>query len=175
MILVIKVNKFELHDGEFVRSITQLLKNFKVVHYKDLKKSDLDKSDKAILCGTALKDNEFIKDVNKFFWLKNYDKPVLGICAGMEIIGKVFDCYLEKVTEIGMIKIKTIKKNILFDKKFEAYSLHNYSVNKSKSIDVIAKSDKCISAIKVKNKEIYGVLFHPEVRNNEIINNFNIH
>ena len=175
MILVIKTNKFELHDEEFVRSVTQLLKKFKVVHYKKLRKVDLEKCKRIIICGTALKDNGFIKDVNKFSWLKNYDKPVLGICAGMEIIGKIFNCSLKKTTEIGMIKVKTIKKNILFDKEFEAYSLHNYSVNKSNSIDVIAKSNKCISAIKVKDKDIYGVLFHPEVRNKEIINKFNIH
>ena len=172
MILVIKTNKFELPDEEFVRSVTQLLKNFKVVHYKKLRKVDLEKSEKIIICGTALKDNEFINDLKKFSWLKRYNKSVLGICAGMEIICKIFNCSLKKSTEIGMTKIKTVKKNKLFDSEFEAYSLHNYSVNSLKNIEIIAKSDKCINAIIIKNKEIYGVLFHPEVRNQEIINNF---
>lgn len=172
MILVIKVNKFELHDEEFVRPVTQLLKDFKVVHYKKLKKSYLANSEKIIICGTALKDNEFIKNLNKFSWLREYNKPVLGICAGMEIIGKVFNCSLKKSIEIGMTKIKTVKENMLFSTEFEAYSLHNYTVNDSNNIDVIAKSSNCINAIKVKNKEIYGVLFHPEVRNQQIMKNF---
>ena len=172
MILVIKVNKFELHDEEFVRPITQLLNDFKVVHYKNLKKIDLEKSEKIIICGTALKDNYFINDLRKFSWLKKYDKPVLGICAGMEIIGKIFNCSLKKSTEIGMAKIKTVKKNKLFDSEFEAYNLHNYTINTSKDVEVIANSIHCISAIKVKDKEIYGVLFHPEIRNKGIIGNF---
>ena len=70
MILVIKVNKFELHDEEFVRPVTQLLKDFKVIHYKKFKKSDLEKSEKVIICGTALKDNGFISDLEKFSWLR---------------------------------------------------------------------------------------------------------
>ncbi len=172
MILVIKVNKFELHDEEFVRPVTQLLKDFKVIHYKKFKKSDLEKSEKVIICGTALKDNGFISDLEKFSWLKECNKPVLGICAGMEIIGTVFNCPLKKSAEIGMTKIKTVKENRLFSSEFEAYSLHNYSVNKSDEVEVIAKSGNCINAIKVRDKEIYGVLFHPEVRNQKIISNF---
>lgn len=174
MILVIKTNEFELYDEEFVRPVTQLLKNFKVVHYKELKKVDLEKTGRVIICGTALKDNNFVKDIKKFSWLRDYGKPVLGICAGMEIIGKIFDCSLKKSIEIGMTKIKTVKKNKLFSSEFEAYSLHNYTITSSNEVEVIAKSSKCISAIKVKDKEIYGVLFHPEVRNKEIIENFNI-
>jgi|SRR3989344_2375450 len=172
MILVIKVNKFKIYDDEFVRPITQLLKDFKVIHYNKLKKSDLEMAERVIICGTALKDNEFINDASKFSWLNDYNKPVIGICAGMEIIGKVFDCSLKRCTEIGMTKIKTFKENKLFNHKFEAYSLHNYSINNSNKIDIIAKSGKCIQAIKVKNKEAYGVLFHPEARNEEVISNF---
>ena len=57
-------------------------------------------------------------------------------------------------------------------KEFEAYELHNYSVKPSKDFEILAKSKKCVQAIKHKSKPIYGILFHPEVRNKWIIKRF---
>ena len=37
---------------------------------------------------------------------------------------------------------------------------------------LLAESSKCIQAVKHKEKNIYGVLFHPEVRNQEILKKF---
>ena len=114
MILVIKVNEFELHDEEFVRPVTDLLEDFKVVHYKDLKIDDLD-VDKIIICGTALKDNFYLEHLDRFEFLKNYKGKVLGICAGTQIIGKVFGKELIKEKKIGV-----------FDGK---YYLHSFKVD----------------------------------------------
>jgi len=37
---------------------------------------------------------------------------------------------------------------------------------------VLAESAKCVHAIKHKLKDVYGVLFHPEVRNKEVVERF---
>ncbi|HII85303.1 TPA: hypothetical protein HA273_01700 [Candidatus Bathyarchaeota archaeon] len=50
--------------------------------------------------------------------------------------------------------------------------MHNYSLESPKDFEVLATSEKCVQAIKHKSKNIYGVLFHPEVRNQEIIRRF---
>ena len=73
--------------------------------------ADVDDYDKIIICGTALEDNEFLKNLNKFSWLKNTDKEVLGICSGMQIIALMFGAKLTKQREIGMAKIKCKKNN----------------------------------------------------------------
>jgi GMP synthase (glutamine-hydrolysing) len=117
-------------------------------------------------------DTTTLNRITRFNWLKNFNIPVLGICAGMQTIGLVFGGYLENCREIGMIKIETFKKNILFSSTFQAYSLHNYSLEPPAEFEMLAKSENCIQAIKHKNKDIYGVLFHPEVRNKEVIQNF---
>jgi GMP synthase (glutamine-hydrolysing) len=117
-------------------------------------------------------DTTTLNRIARFNWLKNFNIPVLGICAGMQTIGLVFGGYLENCREIGMIKIETFKKNILFSSTFQAYSLHNYSLEPPAEFEMLAKSENCIQAIKHKNKDIYGVLFHPEVRNKEVIQNF---
>ncbi len=71
-----------------------------------------------------------------------------------------------------MTEISTLKENPLFQGDFKAYTLHNYSVEPSQTFETLAESTKCIQAIKHKQKNIYGVLFHPEVRNQEILKRF---
>ncbi len=80
MILIIKVNEFELHDDEFVKPITDLLEDYKVVDYRDV---NLEGVDKIIITGTALKDNKYLE--RDFSFLKDFKGKVLGICAGMQI------------------------------------------------------------------------------------------
>jgi GMP synthase-like glutamine amidotransferase len=66
----------------------------------------------------------------------------------------------------------TVKENILFSLRFKVYSLHNYAIKPSDEFEVLAESSKCVQAIKHKQKDIYGVLFHPEVRNKEVVQRF---
>ena len=77
-----------------------------------------------------------------------------------------------KCHEIGMTKITTLKANPLFSSSFNAYTLHNYAIVPSSAFEVLAESAKCVQAIRHKQKDVYGVLFHPEVRNKEVIQRF---
>ena len=120
----------------------------------------------------SLYDNEFIEGADKFNWTKDIDKPILGICAGMQTISLLFDEPLVRCLQIGMAEISALEENPLFQGNFKAYVLHNYSVKQSQTFEVLAESTKCIEAIKHKQKNIFGVLFHPEVRNQEILRNF---
>tara|TARA_Y100000034_G_scaffold121849_1_gene166583 strand:- start:1557 stop:1994 length:438 start_codon:yes stop_codon:yes gene_type:complete len=143
MILVVKINENELHDYEFVKPITMLLDKFRVVHYKDIKEGDLD-VDKVIICGTSLKDCKYLEDLDKFSWLKEFRGKVLGICGGMQIIGKILGNELEENKRIGLMDNK--------------YFLHSFKV---KGFDDVLEVDNFI-----------GVLFHPEVRNGDVIEEF---
>jgi GMP synthase-like glutamine amidotransferase len=177
MILVVDMNWKPKSLGycEFVMpilAIAEKLGNCTVKHYLEVSKLDLARCDKVIFSGTALRDNEFLSNSERFQWLKETEKPVLGICAGMEIIGMVFGAHLNRSLEIGMSSISSIKENPLFTGDFRAYSLHNVCVEASDLFEVLALSTKCIQALKHKTKPIYGVLFHPEVRNQEIIQKF---
>ena len=171
MILIVDMNcgKNSLAFDEFVMPIANVVKsNYEIEHYSEIKSAE--RYSKIILSGTALKDNDFAKHVKKFSWIKKCGKPIFGICAGMEIIALTFGSKLAKTKEIGMTKISTIKQNALLEGEFEAYELHNYAVIPSKEFEILAKSESCIQAIKY--GEIYGVMFHPEVRNKSIIEKF---
>lgn len=179
MILLINVCKEYLHYYEFVKPIEKTLKNnnikFMTKHYRELTKNDLLKADKVIICGTSLKDNEFIKDIKDFEWIKDFNKPLLGICAGMQIIGLIFKGKLKKKTEIGATEVIFKKKFLGFEGRKEVYELHNYysDFSKLKDFEIFAKNP-IPQAVKHKEKEIYAVLFHPEVRSEEIIVNFSL-
>jgi len=177
MILIVDMNwkKDSLGFYEFVLpivTIAETLDNCMVKHYLEVTNEDLSRCDRVILSGTALKDAATLSQPEKFPWVKGTEKPVLGICAGMETIGVVFGMRLIKCLEIGMTQITTLKENPLFSGDFKAYSLHSYCIESSADFEVWAKSAKCIQIIKHKIKPIYGMLFHPEVRNPELIKCF---
>ena len=66
MILIINLNKYKLHDLEFIKPITDLLKDYKIIHYKSLKSSHLKQAKKIIIAGTSLKNNDYLKDLKNF-------------------------------------------------------------------------------------------------------------
>ena len=172
MIGIIDLNDKKLAYQEFIRPITQLLPEHLIAHYTLVTKSFLKRIDKVILSGTTLKDVAYLEDIKRFFWIKDFQKPLLGICAGMQIMAMVYGAKTLKCTEIGMTKIKVMKASEVLNEDTEAYSLHNYSVSIPKEFEILAKSKKSPQLIKHKTKPMYGVLFHPEVRNIELINKF---
>lgn len=177
MILIVDMNwkKESLGYYEFVEPLIAEIPNKKKVrvkHYKEIKAEDIANIDKIVLSGNALKDSEFLKEPDRFVWIKYADIPILGICAGMQAIGTAFGLPLKRSLEIGMIQIDSISENVLFSGNFRAYALHNYAVEQSTDFEILARSAQCVQAIKHKQKPIYGVLFHPEVRNKDILERF---
>lgn len=142
-------------------------------HYTKVAPTDIESSSHIILSGTPLKDFAFLQNLSRFAWMKTYAKPLLGINAGMYTILQTYHETLLPCTQIGMIKITTKQPNPLFSGTFEAYSLHSYTTQLCPhTFEVLAESEKCIQAIKHRQKPIYGLLFHPEARNRAIIERF---
>ncbi len=178
-ILIINTCKEKLHYFEFVKPIEDIIKNINekyiTLHYFELTKKDLEKTDKIIICGTSLKDMEYLKYIDKFNFLKSINKKVLGICSGMQIICLIFECKLVKGVEIGKTLVNFPENFLGLQEEKEVYSLHTLTIKEDKilrkNFNIFSKS-KYIQAIKHKQKEIYGVLFHPEVRQKALILEF---
>jgi len=171
MILIVDLSTHKLSMSEFVNPIKDIIDGAGLIseikHYtEDYNPQDYDK---IILCGSALKDSEHLNDLDRFKWLKTTDRPVLGICAGMQTIGAVFGERIVKVKEIGMTDIHVKKENKLLDEDITVYTLHHLAIDCSE-MEVLAASEKCVHAIR--KGDIYGILFHPEVRNKKIIKKF---
>ena len=160
MILIVNICKEPFHALEFVEPIEDILRannfSFFTKHYLSISQQDIKKADKVIICGTSLADNSFLKNVKEFLWLKNYKKPVLGICGGAHIIGLLIGQKIKKNKEIGLKEI-TLKNEFLGIKgKLKVYHLHQFNV-----LPEVFHKDN-----------FYAALFHPEVRNKDMIVNF---
>ena len=175
MILVINICNERLHYYEFVKPVCDILKNvsadFKVKNYLDVNSDDLENARKIIICGTSLQDNNFIKNLVKFSWIKSFDKPLLGICGGFQILGLIYGGKLKNKTEIGFFEEKFFKNFLGLKGEVEVYHLHNNFVKFPKDFENFTTSE-IYQAVKHKTKSLYGVLFHPEVRQKNLILEF---
>lgn len=168
-------NQEPLWVDEFVTPIEKILKEHnhttQIIPYH--KTPNTNSFDKIIISGSPLGDFEANKNLHYFEWIKSLDKPLLGICGGMQILAQMCDCELINSLSIGFEWIEPTKDNILIKKPSQGYQLHAKTTIANKEFEIIAKNNKnTIQAIQHKTKPFYGVLFHPEVRNEEIILNF---
>ncbi len=120
-----------------------------------------------------------------FIELKKIDVgiPILGICYGMHLIARWFGGKIEcaKVGEYGFTKIRLEKESLLFNdcpKEFIVWMSHRNSVvGIPKDFELLSLSESNhIAAMQHKEREIYALQFHPEVKHTEyglqILKNF---
>ncbi len=176
MITIISTCKYKLSEEEFVRPIVEIVKGFGLDYgirrYNE--RIEIDDRSKVIICGTALRDFDYLNYIDNFTWLTDYDGEVLGICAGYNILAMVYSNELEEVKKIGVYDVMVVKDNPLVEKgSIRSYFLHTYALKMiNNNLECLAVQDDEICIFKVKNKNFYGVSFHPEVLNKEIITNF---
>lgn len=177
-VLIIDLNfeKNSIFKKEFVEPIENILikKNMKyeIKHFTEIKK--ISQFSHIILSGVALKDFEYEKNFSKFNWVLDLNIPILGICAGGQVIVENFNQKIINNKEIGLYKLDKIKEDeILKDISFpvEVYSLHNKSFGEI-SCFITLLANNYNQLIKHEFKNIYACAFHPEVRNHKIIENF---
>ena len=109
--------------------------------------------------------------------------PVLGICYGLQLIGKFAggEVLGGKLKEFGKKEIKIKKNGKLLkslSKREQVWMSHGDLVAKlPKDFEILASTDSCpIAAFENNNKKLYGIQFHAEVvhtpKGNEILKNF---
>jgi len=163
---------------EFVRPVGQVVersgRSWEYMHYSCLAEDRMAEYDAIILCGTALRDTAYQAETARFSWLNQENVPVLGICAGMQVLSLVFSGSLLPCCEIGMEEVRVLSPHPLLPEgpSFMAYELHGYSCIPPEDWVVLAVSKNCIQVISHPDRPLFGVLFHPEARNEEIIGRF---
>jgi len=180
MILLVDLcfERESLSRCEFVDPIAYALNRagfpYRITHYKEIRKNEVGKCDGIILCGTALKDNAYAEHIESFAWIKSCEKPILGICAGMQVIGSVFGGSIVAQPAIGLEKIKIVRDSPLLGepREIEGYHLHNFGVSLPHGFQILAGTPEQVDAFRHIVKPVYGIIFHPEVRNKWIIERF---
>ena len=180
MILLLDLcsEKNSLSRYEFVFPIADTLSKagarFETQHFTEIAEDKLRKYEKIILCGTALKDNTYADRIDMFSWLMRFDRPVLGICAGMQVISAVYGGSIVPEPAIGLEKIEIVADTPLLGepRQIEGYHLHNYGVTLPEEFILVAGKTDVVEAFKHRERSIYGIIFHPEVRNRWILEHF---
>lgn len=111
--------------------------------------------------------------------------PILGVCLGMQCIAKYFGAEIVKApapfhgknSEIFFDEDFALFKG--FKQGFSATRYHSLMIEPNQQSNIQLKAwteDKIPMGLKIKNKQIYGVQFHPEAilteNGIEIFNNF---
>jgi GMP synthase (glutamine-hydrolysing) len=130
--------------------------------------------DGVVLCGTPLRDNAFLSRREAFAWLADTELPVLGICAGMQALSLTSGGEVFPSTGIGMTDIRVTARDPLLPAvaAFPAYELHGNACTVPPGFVSLAESDRCVQVIRHHHRPVYGVLFHPEVRNEWVVERF---
>ncbi len=180
MILIVDLSwkPHSLSCSEFAGPVSTIVGNAgsqsKVVHFSEVDPRTIERSHGIILCGTALMDNDFSSRTDEFSWIQDSSVPVLGICAGMQVLCQIFGGTIYPGCEIGMTEITVLKTDPLFPEEnaFRAYELHSFASNPPEGWVITAVSDGYVQAVHHPDRPIFGLMFHPEVRHEDLIVRF---
>lgn len=180
MILLVDLcyEKNSLSIFEFVYPIADSLERsgagFEILHFSEILWDKLGRYNRIVICGTALKDSSYAEHIDLFSWIARFKRPVLGICAGMQVISAVFGGRIVPQPAIGLERIEIVARTPLLGepRQIEGYHLHNSGATLPEGFLLVAESHGTIEAFKHRKMPVYGIMFHPEVRNRWILERF---
>jgi anthranilate synthase component 2 len=172
--MILMIDNYDSFTYNIVQYCRELGADLKIIRNDELSVEEIEalKPEKIIIspgpatpddAGVTLKVIEHFKD----------KVPILGICLGHQSIAQVFGAKVVRAK--NMMHGKTSKMKIIKDcdifkgipQEFTATRYHSLIVDKNsipESVEPTAYSqdDDEIMALKIKDREIYGVQFHPE-------------
>lgn len=179
MILVLDVTDptLPLLRDEFVSPLVRMVTPSVpviTVHLSDLKCPEPVSG--VIICGTALADTWYLSGTVQPV-LTRWNVPILGICAGMQMLLAENGTEPVPSLEIGMIPVRVTDHGrndpLVCDRReFSGYALHQYTREVPCSWTILACSEAGPQIVRHVQHPWYGILFHPEVRNEWIIERF---
>lgn len=127
-----------------------------------------------------LTQTDYTKHLEWFDFIRSIGIPILGICFGHQIVGLEFGARVFRGAEQRTKQaVEIVERDSLFrgiESNLILHEDHCEGITLPSSFDLLAKSDYYeVEAMKHKQRNIFGVQFHPEVSGEvgrRIINNF---
>ena len=186
--MILMIDNYDSFTYNIVQYCRELGADLKIIRNDEMSVQEIEKlnPEKIIISpGPASPDEAGVTlETIKYF----QDKlPILGICLGHQSIAQVFGGEVVRAKNMmhGKTSImKQTKECAIFKdlpKEFTATRYHSLIVGKDSLPDIVepvaySTDDDEIMALKIKDRDIYGVQFHPESimsqYGHEIIGNF---
>lgn len=172
--MILMIDNYDSFTYNIVQYCLELGADLKVIRNDELTVKQIEElnPEKIIISpGPATPDDAGVcLDVIKYFSDK---KPILGICLGHQSIAQVFGGEVIKAPKMmhgKTSKVKVINDTAIFKglpEEFTETRYHSLTVNKKnlpKNIipTSVSLDDEEIMSLEIKDKQIYGVQFHPE-------------
>ena len=179
---VLVFNNAEKGVSEFTKPIESILSDSKcqwvTVEYTDSMLKNNNNYDAIILSASPFGDDIVDHHKTSYSWIQQEAKPVLGICAGHHIIGRLFGSALirDQESETGDCTVVIDKIDPLFngvEDSFVVKQNHKDSISLPENFFLLGHSDKCkVQIMKHRTRPIYSTQFHAELSNSFLIKNF---
>jgi len=186
--VILMIDNYDSFTYNIVQYCRELGADLKIIRNDELSVDEIEKlsPEKIIISPGPASPDEAGVTLKVIEHFKN-KLPILGICLGHQSIAQVFGG--EVIRAKNMMHGKTSCMNRVGDceifkdipKDFTATRYHSLIVDKSNLPETIiptaySEDDNEIMALKIRDKDIYGVQFHPESimsqYGHEIIGNF---
>jgi GMP synthase (glutamine-hydrolysing) len=179
---VLIVNSAERGVTQFLQPVQQLLSQINIIaevgEYSDCIEMKPDRYDAVILTASPCGDDIVDHHLPYYKWITFYQRPLLGICAGHQIVARFFGATLVKrwESEKGNQWITIDHQDPFFNgcgHKLLVRQNHHDAVTLPENFIRLAYSDKCrVQAMRHKSKPYYTTQFHAEITNAQLIFNF---
>ena len=171
---ILLITHHDLGDPGVITNILQKDYLISTINYKNLKKlklSEIKTYSLFIFIGGNMsansKSRHILYEYQFLSTLIDLNKNILGICLGAQMIAKIYGSKISysinKIIEVGYRKIKSNNYKYFKD-NMNFLQFHNEGITYNSAMDILAKGRLFeIDAFKIKNKNIFGFQFHPEV------------
>ena len=172
--MILMIDNYDSFTYNIVQYCRELGADLKIIRNDEMSVEEIERlnPEKIIISPGPASPNEagITLDVIEYF---QDTVPMLGICLGHQSIAQVFGADVVRAQNMMHGKtsqIKQLGESLIFKdlpQEFTATRYHSLIVDKKSLPDIIiptaySTDDDEIMALKVKNKNIYGVQFHPE-------------
>ena len=176
---VLQIIHSEVADVSVVSKFLQKKHQTSTIFYKNLrflKNKEINQFDFFIFHGGKQSANSKSKAIQyeyKFLkYLIKTNKPIIGICLGAQLIAKIYGSKISKsknkLFECGYKK-NLKENNKVFKNNLSFLQFHTEGISYNKNMELLAKGIMYeVDSFKIKEKNIYGFQFHPEVTSNTI-------
>lgn len=179
---ILIVNNAESGITEFTQPLEKLATDCGytslTVEYPQCIELNFDHFSGVILSGSPQGDDIVEHHAPYFKWLLNYDRPVLGICAGHHVTGYLYGSELLRSVEpeSGDFQVDVVKNDPVLKglpSNFRVKQMHNDSITLPGDFELLLTAETCKNQMmKHKSRSLYTCQFHPEFYNHDLIRNF---